>query len=543
MEPGPISRAFGGVLPNRSGLSSAGSMGSGLGGSRHGPGGHMSNSNNSGAGGLGMMATNSLMAAVGGLPNSSSISSNAINRGAGGGVEIYYKRRAGSVQGRRSKGGSSLGRGSNSHNKPPSGSLLSSLADKRYGKAAPLDFSSSNQNSTNSGSGSTYGNSVAAAAVAAAAAVMDVQQRLRQPLEFQYQAQVPSKQQEHMARNENPVQIVAAAPANSLDTARTRAAKKSVRWSETLTSCNPEKRAQEGQPSASILAVGGVSKTNSNLGSNTGVGGLAGGGSGTGAKSPDKAAARASQRPCSSMSPIRVQVASADTTALPTSSASTPALLGNSNNAQNNDPRTGAPARPHSSSSGVGVLSSAQAGAGGSGTPGVKHKPLLEMRRAMKASNSAQRPSLSEQLAAIGANAGALTASIRANAGLGNDSAGDPPVVVLPAKSFTVGTLSCRYPSPARFYRDRLEYIFHHPYEAIEISMTMHYPDLMQVQLNSGKLRFKLPRRLDHFPSDFNPSNPTHAITIELGTLAAQTILKEKVMPLMARGTGVMGQI
>ena len=516
LEPGPISKAFGGVLPNRSGLSSAGSMGSGLGGSRHG---HAS----------GVGATNTLMSAVGGLAGSSG------NRG---GMEIYYKRRAGSVQGRRSKGSSNLSRGPTStHSKLPGGSLLSSLADKRFGggigKGAPLDFSS-NIGAASSGSGSTYGNSVAAAAVAAAAAVMDVQQRLRQPVGQAAPSLTQAKQETRtqMARKEKPVQVASPSPPPPQDSTRTRAAKKSVRWSETLTSCNPEKREKEGLTPASILAVGGMAKTNSNLGSNTGVGGLAGGGGAT-------ALARApSQVPMKgSMSPIRVQVESADTAILLINSSSVGSMVGN-NNLQ--DLRSGSQTRPHSSGSlSVGGGSSTSTDTslvsnnGNSVVANAKHKPLLEMRRAMKANNSAQRPSLSEQLAAIGANAGALTASIRANAGMENDSTGDPPVVVLPAKSFTVGTLSCRYPSPARFYRDRIEYVFHHPYEASEISMTMHYPDMLQTQLAAGKLRFKLPRRLSHFPADFNPSNPTHAIVIELGTMAAQTILKEKVMPLM----------
>ena len=83
-----------------------------------------------------------------------------------------------------------------------------------------------------------------------------------------------------------------------------------------------------------------------------------------------------------------------------------------------------------------------------------------------------QRPSLSEQLAAITADADALTKDIRAKSGLDKeDNSFDQPIVVLPAKSFSVGTLCCRYPSPTRYYRDRIEYTFHHPYENSEVHM------------------------------------------------------------------------
>jgi len=108
--------------------------------------------------------------------------------------------------------------------------------------------------------------------------------------------------------------------------------------------------------------------------------------------------------------------------------------------------------------------------------------------------------------------------------------------MVLPAKAFSVGTLNCRYPSPARFYRSRIEYTFNHPFENSEILMTMYYTDMASPALAAGKLKFKLPRRLAHFPADFNPNNPSHAIVIELGTTAAFNIIREKIMPLIFNG-------
>ena len=56
---------------------------------------------------------------------------------------------------------------------------------------------------------------------------------------------------------------------------------------------------------------------------------------------------------------------------------------------------------------------------------------------------------------------------------------------------------------------------------------------MMQTALTAGRLKFKLPRKLVHFTSDFDPNNPTHVVAIELGTSAASTIVREKILPLV----------
>ena len=142
------------------------------------------------------------------------------------------------------------------------------------------------------------------------------------------------------------------------------------------------------------------------------------------------------------------------------------------------------------------------------------------------------RPSLSEQLASIGANASALTQDIRTKAGLDrlSDST-DVPLFTMPAKCFTVGNLNCRYPSPVRFFNDRMEYTFHHPFESAEIRMVMYYKDLIGPGITSNKLKFKVPRALTHFPADFDPTNPQHLITIEFTSAGVATSVRQKLLP------------
>ena len=96
----------------------------------------------------------------------------------------------------------------------------------------------------------------------------------------------------------------------------------------------------------------------------------------------------------------------------------------------------------------------------------------------LKAPLAGKRPSLSDQLASIGAKADALTADIKTKAGMSTDGIGgsnDVPIFVVPSKCLSVGTLNCRFPSPARFFRDRIEYTFHHPFESTEVEMVMFY--------------------------------------------------------------------
>ena len=67
------------------------------------------------------------------------------------------------------------------------------------------------------------------------------------------------------------------------------------------------------------------------------------------------------------------------------------------------------------------------------------------------------RPSLSEQLASIGASAGSITDEIRKTHKLDDHhgTASGKPLLRVPARAFTVGKLECRYPSPVQFFADQ----------------------------------------------------------------------------------------
>lgn len=144
------------------------------------------------------------------------------------------------------------------------------------------------------------------------------------------------------------------------------------------------------------------------------------------------------------------------------------------------------------------------------------------------------RPSLSEQLTAIADKAGEVTADIKAKAGLESDSKyPEKPLLISPAKNFTVGHLQCRYPTPVEFFHDRFEYKFHHPFQNAEIHLTMYYRDMTNTSLTTspspGKLIFRVPRHLVHFAADYDPSK--HYVVLFLASNVDLQFIKKNIMP------------
>ncbi|GMI12062.1 hypothetical protein TrVE_jg1772 [Triparma verrucosa] len=151
-----------------------------------------------------------------------------------------------------------------------------------------------------------------------------------------------------------------------------------------------------------------------------------------------------------------------------------------------------------------------------------------------------KRPSLSEQLASIGAQASNLTASIKQNAGMEADQSqftnDEPPLLTSPSKSFKVGSLECKYPSPVLFYKDRCVYTYHHPFQPKEILMVMRYADMSQPQLTKPasrignvRFRFKVMRDFEQFKGVYGPGD---WIEISFNTTSDYDNVKELVLPL-----------
>ena len=148
-----------------------------------------------------------------------------------------------------------------------------------------------------------------------------------------------------------------------------------------------------------------------------------------------------------------------------------------------------------------------------------------------------KRPSLSEQLANIGAQADSITQSIRKDRDYlqPRNGSSQKEIQSMPAKCFSIGTLNCRYPSPVFFYNERCEYQFNHPYESSVVTMTIYYRDMSDVNIVGTKIRFKLPKRMALFIKDFDPSNPQHLIVIELSSTLHTNNFRDKILPLIRR--------
>jgi hypothetical protein len=138
------------------------------------------------------------------------------------------------------------------------------------------------------------------------------------------------------------------------------------------------------------------------------------------------------------------------------------------------------------------------------------------------------RPSLSEQLASIAGKAGELTRDMQKKHNLGQESnPGSSMLCSVPVMSFTVGKLTCRYPSPVHFYTDRCEFPFHHPFENSVIQMVMYFRDMNSITLNSRRMSFNIPNQLVHFKLDYNPA--MHTVVIEFVAKSAADEIRRKV--------------
>ena len=160
------------------------------------------------------------------------------------------------------------------------------------------------------------------------------------------------------------------------------------------------------------------------------------------------------------------------------------------------------------------------------GSIAALRKPAASVLWKKPERGGATRPSLSEQLASIGAAAGSITAGIREDFGLPST---EKALKTTPARCFTVGKLTARYPSPVQFYADRCTYTFHHPYEAREIDMSMFYVDMRAISLHGPTLSFKIAHHLVHFSDDYDPARD--ALTIELSSSADAAWVQQVVLP------------
>ena len=113
----------------------------------------------------------------------------------------------------------------------------------------------------------------------------------------------------------------------------------------------------------------------------------------------------------------------------------------------------------------------------------------------------------------------------------------DTTILTLPVKSFSIGKLICKSPSSARFYGDRLEYSFHHPFNLSEVLITMLYRDMtslsMPVHASGGRFSFRIPKRHTLLLGDFDPANKLYVVSIELNSNLAAMTIKQRILPLI----------
>ena len=143
------------------------------------------------------------------------------------------------------------------------------------------------------------------------------------------------------------------------------------------------------------------------------------------------------------------------------------------------------------------------------------------------------RPSLSEQLANIGAKASEVTENLREKHNL-KSSSGEKPLYIAPSLKFVVGRLESKLPSPVEFFRDHVAYTFNHPYQNKQILMKMYYGHMSQKyfkkSMNTYVFEFKISHPLKHYGLDYDPGEHNHKVKIvfasEKDTLEAKKIMR-----------------
>ena len=157
----------------------------------------------------------------------------------------------------------------------------------------------------------------------------------------------------------------------------------------------------------------------------------------------------------------------------------------------------------------------------------------LAKQRLEKQKRSRTRPSLTEQLRNIGMKAGEITASLEKKHDISRSI-----VMRTSSRSFSVGKLNSKFPSPVYFDRDCCRYSFHHPFQRKVVEMRMNYRDMTDVVLDAKtrELRFKIGRRLEQFGDDYDPTHASHFIAIGFNGVVELRDVRRKIMPLISPG-------
>jgi hypothetical protein len=71
--------------------------------------------------------------------------------------------------------------------------------------------------------------------------------------------------------------------------------------------------------------------------------------------------------------------------------------------------------------------------------------------------------------------------------------------------------------------------------------MVMYYRDMRTVSITGQSFRFRIPKRMAIFPTDYDPSNTTHNICIDFMTGLAMSLIREKIVPSIHLCTSSLG--
>lgn len=107
----------------------------------------------------------------------------------------------------------------------------------------------------------------------------------------------------------------------------------------------------------------------------------------------------------------------------------------------------------------------------------------------------------------------------------------------IPSKTFVVGKIQAKLPSPVQFYSNRCEYNFYHPYQNKMIRMVMYYADMLEPFLNISlkRFNFRIGRDLFHYGKDYDHQNMNHLVQIDLNSEHDALLLRKSLNEFLPR--------
>ena len=90
----------------------------------------------------------------------------------------------------------------------------------------------------------------------------------------------------------------------------------------------------------------------------------------------------------------------------------------------------------------------------------------------------------------------------------------ESPVLKMWARRFKTGTLETLSSSIVNVFNDRIQYVLRNHPDGGSVNMIMYFAHFQNPRISGNVLSFQLGKTMCHFPSFYDPRNPTHVLAV-----------------------------